>query len=437
MIPYEQRRLLLLIQLLTVWIFTTVSSAQSVNDTSPFVVTAPESFSLCQAFELSWPTNDTTTLYFVYLARGSGPIGNEDSLTPETEIVYTAVVPALLSVDKNIAGVGDVVRFRVQPDDGRGISAVACSCSYFCVLLDGNLCLVTGSVVSSNVCWGEDLGGTDSISSFDDGGTITTKNTEAADLFTQTAAILGITVTDRSPNPTKPATSGPQAASQGPSQLPATATPTNADSNQGNNAPLGNSAGSSNGNDSSDPATSSGAQQGSGGGIEGQNSSSGRARASQPSQTAIPDDSSGDIDTATKQNSLSMQAVGIIAGTITTAVFLCIVFMLWRWRRRKQPVAVKPRKNPPVESVRELLTPSSEESGFAQSPVMAEAPPVLQNPTQTLAVPPRPDGSRVPSYDEATGLYSPLNTPDPFRNVFGVGQYPGIILSRPRNSLPI
>ncbi|KIM29037.1 hypothetical protein M408DRAFT_329066 [Serendipita vermifera MAFF 305830] len=410
MIPCKQQRLLLLIQLLTVWIFATLSYAQSLDDTSPFVVIAPDSILLCQTFDLSWPTNDTTTLYHVYLARGDGPILDENLLDPEIEIGLTTVVPCAVYVSTLMAGVGDVVRFRVQADDRQGINAVA------------------WRSVSGNMCFRQNHGGTGSISDSDDS-TITTKNTEAADLFTQTAAILGITVTDRSPNPTKPVTSGPQAASQGPSQLPATATPTNADSNQGNNAPLGNSAGSSNGNDSSDPATSSGAQQGSGGGIEGQNSSSGRARASQPSQTAIPDDSSGDIDTATKQNSLSMQAVGIIAGTITTAVFLCIVFMLWRWRRRKQPVAVKPRKNPPVESVRELLTPSSEESGFAQSPVMAEAPPVLQNPRQTLAVPPGPGGPRVPSYDEATGLYSPLNTPDPFRNVFGVGQYPGIIPS--------
>jgi len=82
-----QRRGLLLFHLLAFLLFLSFSSAQSSNTTSDFVLTVPETLLLCQVVELSWSSaNDTVPLYEVYLATGSGAIGDSNSLSPETWI---------------------------------------------------------------------------------------------------------------------------------------------------------------------------------------------------------------------------------------------------------------------------------------------------------------------------------------------------------------
>lgn len=99
--------------------------------------------------------------------------------------------------------------------------------------------------------------------------------------------------------------------------------------------------------------------------------------------------------------------------------------MIWRRRQQKRPVALSSRESPRGGSTRELLTPASETFDYAQRPPMLEVPTTARNQTHSLAPPPiivGHGGAVVPSYDEATSLYSPLNTPDPFRNVFDISQ---------------
>lgn len=130
-----------------------------------------------------------------------------------------------------------------------------------------------------------------------------------------------------------------------------------------------------------------------------------------------------------------MEAIGAIAGTILITILLWVIFMVWRWRRRKRPVALIPRESPHEGSVRGLLTPASEPSASVHhhhtTPEMSITP---QNLMHLLA--PAPDaglheGALVPSYDEATGINSPLNTPDPFRSAFGAIQIPVNVYSQP------
>lgn len=78
-----QRHLLLPLQLLALLIVLSLASAQNSNNTSDFVLTVQETLFLCQNAELSWSGSNILPLYEVYLARGNGTIGDNNSLDAE------------------------------------------------------------------------------------------------------------------------------------------------------------------------------------------------------------------------------------------------------------------------------------------------------------------------------------------------------------------
>jgi hypothetical protein len=80
---HQRHMLLLPLQLLALLIFLSLASAQDSNNTSDFVLTVQETLFLCENAELSWSGNDTLPLYEVYLARGNGTVGDNDSLDTE------------------------------------------------------------------------------------------------------------------------------------------------------------------------------------------------------------------------------------------------------------------------------------------------------------------------------------------------------------------
>jgi hypothetical protein len=78
-----QRRLLLPLQLLVLLITLSLASAQNSNNTSDFVLTVQGTLFVCQNAELSWSGSNILPLYEVYLAKGQGVIGDNDSLGAE------------------------------------------------------------------------------------------------------------------------------------------------------------------------------------------------------------------------------------------------------------------------------------------------------------------------------------------------------------------
>ena len=77
----------------------TAAQSSSSNDTSPFTIFAPDTVFFCVTTVLSW--TDGNAPFTLYMARGNGPIGNDDSLNAEVLILYTSNTTGVVYVDQN------------------------------------------------------------------------------------------------------------------------------------------------------------------------------------------------------------------------------------------------------------------------------------------------------------------------------------------------
>jgi len=81
----QQRMLPLAFQILIVLIILSFTNAQTSgsNDTTPFILLVPDEILLCADISISWSGGNTVPPYRLFLARGDGTLGDDNSLDPE------------------------------------------------------------------------------------------------------------------------------------------------------------------------------------------------------------------------------------------------------------------------------------------------------------------------------------------------------------------
>ncbi|PVG02665.1 hypothetical protein CPB86DRAFT_870077 [Serendipita vermifera] len=433
-------------------IATTTATTMSANpdNSSPFQLSVPSTVYQCENAVITWSGGNTVPLYQVYYAEGSGETGDESTLRNEQWLGSVSGNNFTWPMDPRWnTTIGDMIRFRVADNNGRGQNATAWS-----------------KVVAGNVeCYAPPVP-FNPASSF----IVSIPQTTEMTTTKTSVAAMSLPSTSAAANPPQNGSSDNTSITSSPGETPVPApSPTG---NSANDSPSVGDSGSDNSNAPIEGNTQPSVHQGSGNGPietvvqDGTTFIFGGGAAPQVTGTANGDSGSNQsvspevsddrAVTGSKDDSahvnLPGRAVGAIVGSLLGAILLFIIFSVWLRKRRNA------RKFHPMQEVdeegsrssspgkrgvmRSLLAPAtlaSHNPFKSRNPSPPPLPTIVVDSNGRSLSPPSPAlmGRDSGTYSQflttpeaytATGdTFSALNSPDPFRRSFGAHPVPTVL----------